>query len=264
VTLPDAPSISLRFWSWSESEFCWGWVEGGGWDIHWVEIEAQNGPNQGFTQDLCVWNGPSWTLLPWHERRIDLSAYRGASVRVSFGFSSVDPENNHGLGWLVDNVSIIAEPGERVCPSAGLVTGCPCSQSNAPVAGGCRNSTGQSATLISDGVASVAADTLTFTAAHMPPGTSPTLFQGSLGVTPAVFGDGVRCVGGTQLRMGTLIGSNGTSSWPAPGSPPLSVKGLVPPGGGERYYQVIYRNAVGFCTPATFNLTDAQRVVWTP
>src|SRR5688572_17991368 len=24
LTLPDAPSINLRFWMWSETEYCWG------------------------------------------------------------------------------------------------------------------------------------------------------------------------------------------------------------------------------------------------
>jgi hypothetical protein len=42
------------------------------------------------------------------------------------------------------------------------------------------------------------------------------------------------------------------------------VKGLLPPGGGTRYYQVIYRNAADYCTSATFNLTDAQKVTWLP
>jgi hypothetical protein len=31
---------------------------------------------------------------------------------------------------------------------------------------------------------------------------------------------------------------------------------------GTRWYQVWYRNAAGFCTPATFNLSNAVRVDW--
>jgi hypothetical protein len=64
--------------------------------------------------------------------------------------------------------------------------------------------------------------------------------------------------------MGTLVASNGVASWPPAGGQPLSVKGLVPPEGGTRYYQVIYRNAADYCTSATFNLTDAQKVTWLP
>jgi hypothetical protein len=259
IDLPNATSISLRFWTWMDSEYCWG-----NWDVHQITILAQNGPNSGFAQQLCSFSGPTYLTLPWHERRFDLSAYRGAQVRIRFDFDTFDNAINEGLGWLVDDVSIIAEPGERVCPPANLNPGCPCMSQFVPVAGGCRNSTGQSATLISDGTASVAADTLTFTAAHMPPGTSPTLFQGTTNLSPAVFGDGLRCTGGTQIRLGTQIASSGTNTWPAPGAQPLSVKGLVPPGGGTRYYQAIYRNSVSFCMPATFNLTDGQRVVWMP
>ena len=133
-----------------------------------------------------------------------------------------------------------------------------------PVAGGCRNSTEQSATLLSDGAASVGQDTLQFIAAHMPPGTSPTLFQGTTLATPGLFGDGLRCIGGTQMRLGTQGSPSGTTTWPAPGAQSLSAAGMVPPTGSTRYYQVIYRNAISYCTPATFNLTDAERVVWSP
>jgi hypothetical protein len=259
IALPDAPSISLRFWSFSHTEYC-----AKGYDRHWVEIEAQNGPDQGFTQLLCPPSGPPELLLPWHERRIDLSAYRGAQVRVRFTFIAGDSAFNDWLGWLVDDVSIIAEPGERICPSAGLASGCPCMPAFVPVAGGCRNSTEQSATLLSGGTPSVAQDTLVFTASHMPSGTLPTLFQGTIATAPAAFGDGLRCIGGAQLRLGTLHAQNGIASWPAAGTPSLSVKGLVPPAGGTRYYQVIYRNAASYCTSATFNLTDAERIVWSP
>jgi hypothetical protein len=259
ITLPDAPSISLRFWSWSHTEYCWG-----DWDIHSVRIDATNGPDAGFTQKLCPFDGPSVVLAPWHERRIDLSAYRGAQVTVTFGFDVVDDAFNMTLGWLIDDVSIIAEPGERVCPTAALDSDCPCMPDYIPVAGGCRNSTEQSATLLSGGTPSIAADTLVFTAAHMPATTLPTLFQGTTSVAPAAFGDGLRCIGGTQLRMGTLVASNGVASWPPAGGQPLSVKGLVPPEGGTRYYQVIYRNAADFCTPATFNFTEAEKIVWVP
>ncbi len=262
VQLPDAPSISLRFWSWSHTEYCWG--DHGQWDLHSVEVTAENGPNAGFTQFLCSWDGPTSVLLPWHERRIDLSAYRGATVRVSFHFRTADEANNEWLGWLIDDVSIVAEPGEHICPTSGLGSGCPCTPSHIPVAGGCRNSTGQSATLLSGGTPSVGQDTLVFTAAHMPLTTLPTLFQGTTSIAHATFGDGLRCIGGSQMRMGTLVASNGIASWPAAGSSPLSVKGLVPPEGGTRFYQVIYRNAATFCTPATFNLTEAKKITWLP
>jgi hypothetical protein len=262
VQLPNVPSISLRFWSWSHTEYCWGGLNM--WDIHRVDVTAVGGPDTGFSQLLCFFGGPIQVLLPWHERRIDLSAYRGASVRIAFHFDTVDKGANQLLGWLIDDVSIIAEPGERVCPSAALASGCPCMPNHIPVAGGCRNSTQQSATLLSGGMPSVSQDSLVFTAAHMPLTTLPTLFQGTTVVAPAPFGDGLRCIGGTQIRMGTLVASNGAASWPAAGSPPLSVKGLVPPEGGTRYYQVIYRNAADFCTSATFNLTEAEKIVWLP
>lgn len=261
VDLPDAPSISLRFWSVFNSEYCWAFTSQ--WDIHRVRIDAQNGPDAGFSQDLCPNNGPIWVFLDWHERRVDLSAYRGARVRVTFSFETNDNFANDGLGWLIDDVSILAEPGERVCPPAGLSSSCPCMPNYIPVAGGCRNSTEQSATLLSEGSPAVAQDTLTFTAAHMPPGTVASLHQSTTQPGPVVFGDGLRCTGGATVRLGRHASPTGVTSWPQPGTPGLSVMGLIAPG-ETRYYQVVYRNAADYCTPAAFNLTDTQRVVWSP
>jgi hypothetical protein len=44
----------------------------------------------------------------------------------------------------------------------------------------------------------------------------------------------------------------------------VSVRGQLPTGGGTRTYQVWYRNAVAFCTPSVFNLTNGLEIVWTP
>lgn len=256
---PSAASISLRYWSSSESEYCWG-----DWDVHSVVIAAQNGPDSGFTAPYCTTWGPLYADLDWHERRVDLSAYRGARVRVGFNFQANDSAVNEGRGWLIDDVRIVIEPGVRFCPPEGLSSGCPCQPAFVPVAGGCRNSTAQSATLYSEGSPSLSADSLSFRAVLIPSATTALLVQGDAGIAPVVFGDGLRCVGGNRVRMGAVTASNGSASWPPPGTDPISVRGHVPGVGASRYYYVHYRDLGTYCTPSLFNVTDAQRIDWAP
>jgi hypothetical protein len=64
--------------------------------------------------------------------------------------------------------------------------------------------------------------------------------------------------------MGILAASNGQAMWPPPGAQPLSVRGNVPASGATRYYYVNYRDLGAYCTAATFNATDAQRIDWAP
>jgi hypothetical protein len=89
-------------------------------------------------------------------------------------------------------------------------------------------------------------------------------FQGTAlqaGGAGIVFGDGLLCLGGTITRLGVKINVGGQSSFPAGGDPAISFQGgIFEP--STRYYQAWYRDAVAFCTGATYNLTNAQKVVW--
>ena len=96
----------------------------------------------------------------------------------------------------------------------------------------------------------------------MPTTTTCVFLQGSALVT-APFGDGIRCAGGQLIRLGTKLVTTGSSAYPGTGDPPVSVRGLVPPGGGVRYYQTFYRNPGGPCG-TNFNITNGVSVVWHP
>lgn len=166
ITLPTGvASVTLYFKSYVHSEYCWG-----GWDRHQVVVTTNGGP-AGFTRDICTdVVASTHTLQTWHERRVDLTAYRGAQIKIAFGFISGDNGKQTGLGWLVDDVRVLAEPGQTICPSPNPSTWCSCPIWSA-VGGGCFNALGKSATLISSGSASVSNDTLAFAAAEMIPGT---------------------------------------------------------------------------------------------
>ena len=74
------------------------------------------------------------------------------------------------------------------------------------------------------------------------------------------FGDGMLCFLGTIVRLGVLFNQGGASSYPTSG-PPISVQaGILAP--SIRRYQAWYRDAVPFCTPSTFNLTNTISVQW--
>jgi hypothetical protein len=144
----------------------------------------------------------------------------------------------------------------------GSTAGCPCG--NVGAAGnGCANSVfAVGGNLTATGNAQVSADTVVLTGTNMPNSTA-LYYQGTLQAN-AVFGDGLRCVGGNVIRLGTKMNVANTSSYPTGADAPVSVKGMIPAAGGTRYYQCWYRNAAVFCTASTFNLTNGIAITWTP
>jgi len=149
-----------------------------------------------------------------------------------------------------------------VCSGDGLGTACPCA--NNGVAGtGCLNSLGTGGSLVATGTASVSSDTLLLSGSGMPDAAC-LYFQGTTlvnGGAGAVFGDGLRCAGGTVTRLDTKTNSLGSSAYPQGGDPSVSVQGSCTPG-ATRVYQIWYRNAAAFCSSDTFNLTNAWQITW--
>jgi plastocyanin len=154
-------------------------------------------------------------------------------------------------------------PGTSSCFGDGTGTACPCSNPSAgPV--GCINSVNKGGRLRGIGTASVAADDLELWLDGPSEASNVVFFQGSAAIAGGngvVFGDGLRCVGGSQLRLGQSSTVFGWSRYPGPGDSKISVRGAVPPG-STRYYQAWYFDSPGACGPPAANWSNAYSVVW--
>jgi hypothetical protein len=166
-------------------------------------------------------------------------------------------------GWTMTGDS---GPAPNVyCSGDGTGTPCPCANSGA-AGNGCASSVSPTgAHLASTGSALISNDTLALVGTLMP-NSSALYFQGTVkvnGGNGAQFGDGLRCAGGTVIRLGTRINAAGTSQYPGAGGIPIHIKGSVA-AGNTRDYQVWYRNAAAYCNPETYNLTNALELTWAP
>jgi hypothetical protein len=154
--------------------------------------------------------------------------------------------------------------GTSFCAGDGSGTPCPCGNASAPGAGlGCRNSTGRAGALRASGSSSLLTDSMQLRGVGMT-NSSALYFQGTAAVAGgagAVFGDGLRCVTGSVVRLGVRTNAGGASTFPGAGQLSLRVLGNVT-APGTRLYQVWYRDAASFCTSATWNLTSGLDVVW--
>jgi hypothetical protein len=159
-------------------------------------------------------------------------------------------------------------PGTVACSGDGTGAACPCGNSGAPSHGCASSFNAAGATLTASGNPALSVDSFHLRADGLPFGAPALFFQGSsllAGGAGIAFGDGLRCVGGQVVRLGTRAAVNGTVELgPNLGDPLISVSGSIPPGGGSFTYQVWYRNAAEFCIPSTFNLTNAWLALWTP
>jgi uncharacterized membrane protein len=164
-------------------------------------------------------------------------------------------------GWVVELHGAL-HTGTSFCSGDGTGTACPCG--NVGISGqGCASSVNTlGAVLGAQGLASVSGDTVVLQGSGMP-NSSALYFQGTTQVANgagSLFGDGLRCAGGSIVRLKAVTNSSGASQYPNAGDPSVSTKGAVTP--GTRTYQVWYRNAAAFCTPSTFNLTNGLSILW--
>ena len=67
---------------------------------------------------------------------------------------------------------------------------------------------------------------------------------------------------GHDHASGREVRPAGSAVFPAAGDPTLSVAGGVSINGGQRSYQVWYRDAAVFCTGDTYNLTNGYAINW--
>jgi hypothetical protein len=229
----------------------------------WVGAESGGAVTWSTAQPYTT--NPSGNAIRWgttYNFRFDANA---TPVAGSGSFGTF--KTNSPQAFAVQVPGAPSGPGSGAfCFGDGSGTACPCGNNSAPgLDAGCLNSLGTAGSLATTGSASVGADTFALNGDGMPD-SSALYFQGTTqiaGGAGALFGDGLRCAGGSVTRLGTLVNSLGSSSYPGPGDLPVSVQGNVA-AGDVRTYQIWYRNAADFCTPSTFNLTNAYQAVWQP
>ncbi len=160
-------------------------------------------------------------------------------------------------------------------PGNGGVVACPCSNPPSALGCGCNNSasTGGASLSASDST-SLSADNLVFTTVGEKPTATSVVLQGTTLVASGVlYGQGVRCLGGTLKRLFTKTASGGSITAPnfGAGDPTVSArsaaKGNPISAGQSRWYLVYYRDPIvlGSCpASSTFNCTQTGMVTWSP
>ena len=162
----------------------------------------------------------------------------------------------------MDNARLDTETGDSYCAGDSTASPCPCGNPGQPGAG-CANSTGSGATLAGGGGTSASADALTFTGSNLIPSQPALLFAGANvvnGGAGSSFGDGLRCAGGSVVRLGVVTpGAGGAATW-GPGL--VSAGGFS--AGQTRHFQGWYRDPAGSPCGTGFNLTQGVSVTFTP
>ncbi len=107
----------------------------------------------------------------------------------------------------------------------------------------------------------MAADSLQLHATRLIPGQASLFLQGTNAIAGGqglAFGDGLRCAGGSVLRLQVAAaGPTGIAST----SVAISTVGSVAPG-ATRYYQAWYRDPVSSPCGTGRNLTNGLGIVW--
>ncbi len=191
------------------------------------------------------------------------------------GFLRLDANQDLFVGGRLRNTStavseilVIKYPGLNggagvpFCSGDGSGAACPCGNLSIGVEG-CQSSLGVGGRLVASGVSSLASDSVVLRGTQMPQ-SSVLYFQGTTrqaGGAGSAFGDGLRCAGGTVVRLGAKLNAGGGSQYPEAGDASVSAKGAVGVP-GVRTYQCWFRNAAAYCTPSTFNLTNGWEITW--
>ena len=202
-------------------------------------------------------------LLQWHlEDPVDDFERNGHEVIYGFQ-GNRNPFIDHPEWVDCLFLDACSPPSSAYCFGDGSGNTCPCSNHGAADAG-CANSVfGSGSQLLFSGSMSVAAGDLQLDATASIPNAPGLFFQGQTklnGGNGLPFGDGLRCVGGTivrlQVRTASFLGD-------AHSTLTIPIAGGVSPGDTRRY-QWWYRDSSGSPCGSGFNTSNAVEIQWVP
>ena len=164
-----------------------------------------------------------------------------------------------GSTWGIADLGTGGTTGS-FCAGDGTGTACPCGNPGGSGAG-CANGTGHGATLSRTGTASASASSVVLEATGLVPNQPGLYFQGVNAINGGngnTFGDGLRCAGGSvirlQVRTSDASGSSNTTI-------DIATKGGVSTGDVRRY-QLWYRDPMSSPCGAGYNLTNGVEITW--
>jgi hypothetical protein len=228
-----------------------------------------------------AWAGESDSTDPAAKRMtgaysVVLDLLQNELVRVecgSDGGQSRQLLNVYFSGALLSSCDQPQSTGFAYCFGDGTTaTPCPCANVGSPGAG-CNNSSASGGAILSaTGTASLGVDSVVFTQVNEIGTALSIVLQGTVNLpNGVVFGDGVRCAGGTLKRLYTKSATAGMVTAPAASDLSVSAKSaslndpILP--GQHRYYCVYYRDAnASFCPNPpgnTWNVGNGYDLLWT-
>jgi hypothetical protein len=182
----------------------------------------------------------------------EFDPFTGSSISLGTFSGSLNNEGFWALAQFQDPNLI------SFCAGDGIAIACPCANPGA-TGEGCANSGGHGASLSASGSSSVADDDLGFQVEGILAGQPVLLFVGHNAVnggTGVHFGDGLRCAGGSVVRLGvTSTDASGNASWAAG----LAAQGGWGPGDVRRF-QAWYRDPPVVPCGSFFNLSNGIEV----
>lgn len=237
----------------------WNCETGCQWDI--LSLWVRSAETGAVLFSECVNTTPS---SQWIAFEFPLQKAWG-QVRIEFEFDSVDGWESMGSGPFIDDLAVVYDlpvSYSVLCRGDGSGTPCPCSNPGSSDEG-CRNSTGAGARLIASGSASTSLANLVLSTTQLRPNQFGTYLQGSLGVNGGQgisFGDGLRCAGGSVVRLQQRPSDSGGSSAT---TIDVAARGGVLPG-DTRTYQIWYRDPFTGPCGSGFNLSNGIQFTWLP
>ncbi len=219
-------------------------------------------------ETVCVSIGPAGTAGTGTSSSSCVAAQGRFVAFESVAGDLIAGDNNFTWDiFLHDRGSATATP---LCFGDGTqATPCPCAN-NGAAGRGCANSSTIGGALLAIRAFGADPDSATLVASGVVPGTLTLFLQGNALIAGAVFGDGVRCVGGSSRRLYGVLAAGSVARAPAPGTLPLGLQSaaLGDPiaSGTPRWYQAWYRDVdASFCAApqgGLSNVTNGVRVDW--
>lgn len=241
-------------------------------DIPYHSGEPYSGTDWAWNQQSGI---VSWSTTQTHQQNPNANAIRwGTMYTFSFTCDSAPqtvtgeiglfaPGSGSVLTFNMIGPGGIPPVGSPYCAGDGSGTFCPCLNFGLTDRGCENGSYWQGCKLDGDGTASVSSDTVVLTADRGAKNQPGLFFQGDQEVNAGrgvIFGDGLRCAGGTTVRL-EIVTTDAVGD--AETTIDIGAAGGVS-GGDVRYYQFWFRDPVESPCGGGFNTSNGYRVVWAP